>query len=156
MNDGTSNAGSGEPQPRLGALELSCLRYPAMVAWYRDLLGAEVEYRDAMHTWLRAPAGWHLVLSASAFQPRPRECSGIPGPAFEYADAGALADAYRTLKARGLYPERAVKNGWVTSLLYRDPDGNPAALRCLVPASQRATGPVNPLGDEFDPAILFD
>ncbi|MEC9362895.1 MAG: VOC family protein [Pseudomonadota bacterium] len=151
MNEGTS----AMTPPQLGALEISCLRFPAMVAWYRDLLGAEVEYRDAMHAWLRAPAGWHLVLTASAFEPRPRECAGVPGPAFEYADASALAGAFHAFRQRGIYPERAAKNGWVTSLLYRDPDGNPVAMRCMVPPEQRAAAPLNPLGDEFDPAALF-
>jgi catechol-2,3-dioxygenase len=141
--------------PQLGALELNCRRFAAMVGWYRDLLGAEIEYRDALHAWLRAPGGWHLALIAGGYEARPRECAGLNGPSFEYANLPALAATYRALRMRNVYPERAVKNGIVTSLVYRDPDGNPVSLRYLLPSAQWPAASINPLGDEFDPEPIL-
>lgn len=142
-------------QPCLGSLELRCRRYAAMVAWYRDLLQADVVHRDDVHAWLRVADGWHLLLVASTSQTRPRESAGVVGPAFEYPGFDALRDAYGTLRERNIYPERAVRNGWATSLIYRDPDGNAVALRFVLPEGQRDKGTINPLGDEFDPQQVF-
>jgi catechol-2,3-dioxygenase len=141
--------------PNLSALELNCRNYVAMIAWYRELLDARVGHRDAVQCWLHAPGGFRLVLLRTGFAARPRESAGIHGPAFEFGSAAALAETYRALKSRNLYPERAIKNGLVTTLLYRDPDGNPVALRYLLPEAERAHE-VNPLGDEFDPAQIFE
>lgn len=142
--------------PRLGCLELNCRRYPAMLSWYRQWLDAEVVHRDAMQAMLRAPAGWHLVLVDSGYAQRPREVAGVAGIALEYPALSALAADYRRLKSDNVYPQRALKNGLVTSLVYSDPDGNPASLRHLPAGAPRNAQHINPLGDEFDPAVLLD
>ncbi|TAJ51425.1 MAG: hypothetical protein EPN60_05210 [Nevskiaceae bacterium] len=144
------------PSLSLSGLELHCQRFPAMIGWYRALLEAEIEYRDPVQCWLRLTDGSRLLLLDTQLANRPREAAGIPGLAFIAARFEDLAACYRTLKQRNLYPERANKNGLVTNLIYRDPDGNPVSLRYLLPATERPQGEYRPMGEEFDPALLFD
>jgi hypothetical protein len=142
--------------PQLGTFELHCRAYPAMIAWYKELTGATIILHDPVQCWLRAPAGWHLVLLDTQFGPRPREVAGLTGPSLSFASMAELSTAYRGLKARNVYPERAVMNGMVTSLIYRDPDGNPVSLRYLLPEETRRMKDVSLIGDEFDPAIVLE
>lgn len=140
--------------PLLGAMEIACQRYPEMVTWYRNVLNAEIEYRDVVQTWLRCPGNWHLVLTARGLEPRPREAAGMVGPALEFADFPALREAYHSLCGRHLYPIRGFRNGKVTSLEYRDPDGNPFSLRLVLDAD--GGDELDPLGEEFDPKHLME
>lgn len=144
------------PRLSLSALELHCQRFPAMIGWYRFLLDAEIEYRDPVQCWLRLTDGSRLLLLDTQLANRPREVAGIPGLAFVATHFEALAARYQTLRQRNIYPERANKNGLVTSLIYRDPDGNPVSLRYLLPAAERPQGEYRAMGEEFDPASLFD
>ncbi len=141
---------------RIGGIELACQRYHAMISWYRDLLGATVIYRDDVHAWLRLPNNGHLGFLASGAQTKPRECTGVIGPAFEFASFTALQQCYCELKQRNIYPERAVKNGFVTSLIYRDPDQNLVGLRYYPESELPHTDLINPLGAEFDPDTLLE
>lgn len=141
---------------RPGALELHCQRFPAMLSWYRQVLGAELLYRDAVQAWLRAPAGWSLLLLDTQLPARPRESSGLAGLSLEFEQFDDLVAQLRALKTCNIYPERAVRNGLLTSLVYRDPDRNPFCLRHLLPASQRAPGPYRPMGEEFDIESLLE
>lgn len=140
----------------LSTLELHCQRFVAMITWYRTLLDAEISYRDPVQCWLLAAGGGSLVLLDTQLPTRPREVAGIPGPAFECAHFEDLAACYSALKRRNIYPERASKNGFATTLIYRDPDGNPVSLRYLLPAQERPQGEYRAMGEEFDPATLFD
>lgn len=142
--------------PMLGAVELACQRYAEMVAWYRNLLTADIEYRDAVQTWLICPGGWHLVLTARALDPGPREAAGVVGPALQFADFPALRAAYHALCAHNLYPVRGFRNGMVTSLEYRDPDGNPVALRVVLGRGGEAQEQLDPIGEEFDPKEMME
>ncbi|MDP3857280.1 MAG: hypothetical protein Q8Q73_05880 [Stagnimonas sp.] len=144
------------PSLSLSGLELHCQRYPAMIGWYRALLEAEIDYRDPVQCWLRRPDGSRLLLLDTQLANRPREVAGIPGLALVAARFEDLAARYRALKQRNIYPERANRNGLVTTLIYRDPDGNPLSLRYLLPAAERPQGEYRAMGEEFDPASLFD
>jgi catechol-2,3-dioxygenase len=141
--------------PLLSAIELHCRRYTAMVTWYRNLLHADVGYRDAIQCWLRSPAGWTLVLMDTQFGDRPREVAGLEGVSLEYPTFDGLADAYRELSQRNIRPERALKNGRVTSVIYRDPDGNRVALRHVINSAMRAADVSSSLGEDFDFEAVF-
>jgi catechol-2,3-dioxygenase len=138
---------------RLDAIELQSRRHVAMIRWYQIVLEAEVIHRDAMQCWLRTGAGTTLILVASAQAPRPREVAGIAGPAFAVADEGALGSLVRRLERLDVYPERALRNILATSVIYRDPDGNPVAVKALA-ATVPAGAVVDPLGEEIDPRNL--
>ena len=127
-----------------------------MVAWYKELIGASVIHCDPVQCWLEAPAGWHLMLLDTQFGTRPREVAGLSGPALSFATMAELSSTYRRLKLRNVYPERAIMNGMVTSLVYRDPDGNPVSLRYLLPEDTRKTEAVSVVGEEFDPALVLE
>lgn len=142
--------------PLPGGLMMNCRRYTAMIAWYRELLQAEVLHRDAMQCWLRSPRGWTLVLLDTQQAERPREIAGLDGLALQYERFEALSDAYAALAERGILPQHALKNGFVTTLMYRDPDGNRVSLRYLLPADTRGPAPYSLIGDEFEPAELFE
>lgn len=138
---------------RLDALEIQSLRHVAMIRWYQTVLEAELVYRDPVQCWLRGAAGATLVLVASGQAARPRESAGIAGPALVVADEGALGLVHRRLLGLGIHPERALRNGLVTTLIYRDPDGNPVAFKALA-AAVPTGGTVDPLGEEIDPQSL--
>ena len=144
------------PGPLLSTLELHCRRHAAMLVWYRALTGAEVEFRDELQCWLRSADGWRLLLLDTQWDERPREVAGVAGLAFEYPSLAALAAAWKSLAARAIRVERAVRNGVATSLVYRDPDGNPVTLRYVLPVTERPRTTSGPLGEEFDPADLLD
>jgi predicted enzyme related to lactoylglutathione lyase len=101
----------------LSFTELTVADWPAAVAWYRDVLGLEVELRDEAGRFalLRAGGG-RLALKAGT--PRP----GTVLIAFAVDD---LAAELERLAGHGVYPEGPVKasaEGYRRALL-RDPDG---------------------------------
>lgn len=142
--------------PSLSAIEINCQRFLSMITWYRELIDAQVEFRDEIQCWLKSPTGWRLVLLNTGLAARPRDVAGVSAPSFEYGSLAQLTNAYKTLCSRNIYPERSVKNGFHTTLKYRDPDNNDVSLRFVLPSGNRSEGAFNPLGEEFNAQVLLN
>ena len=130
------------PTARAGETAIRCRDLAAMTAFYRDIVGLEIEEGDYPESAVlmrpaegfSAPDG-RVVLVASEDD----EEEAPPAPhrlTLTVADRAALARAEDWFRANGLAPERAEQAwaGWAC-LAVRDPEGNTVEL--AAPVRQR-------------------
>ncbi|MGH0030407.1 MAG: VOC family protein [Myxococcota bacterium] len=139
-------------------------RFPEMVAWYKDLLQAEVGFENPFACFMTYDDEHHRVaiLAVPGLVDRPENARGVDHVAFTYASLGDLIHTWERLSARGLEPAIPIHHGPTLSLYYLDPDRNQVELQIDVfekPEEIEAflaggTFARNPIGVVFDPAEL--
>lgn len=144
-------------------------RFDEMIAWYKAVFEAEVVHQDPALAFMTYDDEHHRfafanleVLKPSAAHPVERGDIGVNHVAYTYADAGALLQTYKRLKAAGILPYWPVHHGITLSLYYKDPDGNRTEFQadCGTVAEMNdfiAKGgfDANPVGVRYDPEELL-
>ena len=139
-------------------------RLADMVAWYRTVVGAEVNFQDANNAWMTNDEANHRVAFLSvpglADDPDKTGHNGMHHSAFEYASFADLMASYERMKAEGIVPAFSLDHGLTISLYYKDPEGNFVELQsdnfgdwkqstAFMRESLDFRG--NPIGTFFDP-----
>ena len=150
-------------RPVLHHVTLKTSHLPEMIAWYRTVLGAEVNYGDPVNAWLTNDAANHRI----AFLAVPGLCedadkrshNGIHHSAFEYSSFSDLMSSYARLRDEDIHPAFCLEHGLTISIYYKDPEGNFVELQCddfgdwALSSEWMRTSPefaANPIGVAFD------
>lgn len=139
-------------------------RFQEMVAWYRDLLQAEVAFQNPFSCFMTYDDEHHRVaiLAIPGLAERPANAIGVDHIAFTYASLGDLVRTYERLADGGLTPAMPIHHGPTLSMYYLDPDRNQVELQVDVfGATEEVEAYLsggafarNPIGVMYDPAEL--
>ncbi|BBX32368.1 putative ring-cleavage extradiol dioxygenase [Mycolicibacterium mageritense DSM 44476 = CIP 104973] len=153
-------AGIASPA-RLAHVVLRTTQYDAVVAWYKLVLGARVQFEaSGKISFLTYDDEHHriAVVNVPTLADRPPMAIGVDHIAFTYNSMCDLVDTYERLKAASVRPYWTINHGPTISFYYRDPDNNQIELQVDNFATNddvneflAAEFPTNPIGVEFDP-----
>jgi catechol-2,3-dioxygenase len=105
-----------------------------------------------------------LLTPPEPLEPKKPGTVGMHHTAYTFAGLDELLERYRELKAKGIEPHVPIQHGVITSLYYRDPDGNFAEMQVdnfATPdeATRYMEGPEygdDPVGPSFRPQLMVD
>jgi catechol 2,3-dioxygenase-like lactoylglutathione lyase family enzyme len=141
-------------------------RFEEMLAWYRTVFDAKVQYQNPALAFLTYDDEHHRfafanldVLAPDGPKEERRGAIGVDHVAYTYASLSDLLDNYSQLKAEGIAPYWCVHHGITVSMYYADPDGNQMefqvdACPTVEAANDFMHGPrftTNPIGVEYNP-----
>ena len=121
------------PQARIGHVHLKVADLDRAVAFYRDVLGFEVQQRHGDRAAFLSAGGYHHHIGLNTWDsaggtPPPPGHTGLYHLAILYPDRAALARALRRVRAAGIALEGASDHGVSEAIYLRDPDGNGVEL----------------------------
>lgn len=114
---------------RIGHVHLKVADLERSIAFYRDVIGLEVQQRYGTQAAFLSFDGYHHHLglntwhSAGGSRP-PVNATGLYHTAFLYPDRAALARALARVLAAGILLEGAADHGVSEAIYFSDPDGN--------------------------------
>jgi catechol 2,3-dioxygenase len=121
-------------RPVFHHINLKTTRLDAMIAWYRDVVGLEVVFRNNIVAFTSNDDANHRI--AFITSPLLRDDderavhTGMHHVAFEYESPDDLLDTWRRLRDElKLSPHMALDHGMTLSFYYVDPDGNSVELQ---------------------------
>jgi len=122
-----------DPRVRIGHVHLKVADLERALAFYRDVLGFELQQRFGPGAAFLSAGGYHHHLGLNVWEsrggaPPPRGTTGLYHLAILYPTRASLADALRRLAAAGIPLEGAADHGVSEALYLRDPDGNGVEL----------------------------
>ena len=122
-----------DPRVRIGHVHLKVADLGRALAFYRDVLGFELQQRLGPGAAFLSAGGYHHHLGLNVWEsqggaPPPPGTTGLYHLAILYPTRAALADALRRLLAAGVPLEGAADHGVSEALYLRDPDGNGVEL----------------------------
>lgn len=139
-------------------------RFEEMVEWYRDLLEAELVFKNPFSCFMTYDDEHHRVgvIAIPGLAEHPVNAYGIDHLAFTYATLEDLVSTYERLAARGIQPAIPIHHGPTLSMYYQDPDKNQVELQIDVFETLEETHAYiasaafarNPIGVVYDPADL--
>jgi catechol 2,3-dioxygenase len=114
---------------RIGHVHLKVADLERSIAFYRDVIGLELQQRYGTQAAFLSFDGYHHHLGLntwhSAGGPRPAgNATGLYHTAFLYPDRAALARALARALAAGITLEGAADHGVSEAIYFSDPDGN--------------------------------
>jgi catechol 2,3-dioxygenase len=118
-----------DPRVDIGHVHLKVADLERAIAFYRDVLGFELQQRYGEQAAFLSAGGYHHHIGLNTWEsagapPPPRRATGLYHVAFRYPDRATLADALRRLAEAGVPLEGASDHGVSEALYLRDPDGN--------------------------------
>lgn len=132
-----------------------------MIAWYRDVLEADVSLANDFVSFLTFDDEHHRIAIATlpGLAQRPPMAVGVDHIAFTYGSADDLFQTYERLKGSGIEPYWTINHGPTLSFYYRDPDDNQVEMQIDLQEDGAATKAwfdqsdfgVNPIGVRIDP-----
>ena len=149
---------------KLAHFVLRTPQYETLIAWWRNVLGAEVRFGSPFITFLAYDDEHHRMAIVNQPQLTDLDATkgGVDHLAFTYGELDTLLETWERLKADGVEPYWAINHGPTTSLYYRDPDGNQVELQYDNFDEEEATAffhsetfAANPIGVPFDPEKLL-
>lgn len=140
-------------------------RFEAMLAWYKAVFDARVQYQNPGLAFLTYDDEHHrfafinmALLDPSGGGPDDRGPIGVDHVAYTYGSLDDLFDNYVEMKTNDITPYWCIHHGITVSMYYADPDGNQMEFQvdCFddnerANAFMRRAFAVNPIGVEFDP-----
>ena len=140
-------------------------RFEEMLAWYKTVFGANVQYQDPAIAFLTYDEEHHRfafvnmdLIDPGGGGPDDRGVIGVDHVAYTYASLSDLFDSYAELQAKGISPYWCIHHGITVSMYYCDPDGNQMELQvdCFADSDDAnafmcRTFAINPIGVEYDP-----
>ncbi len=139
-------------------------RFQEMLGWYRKVFHLRTSFEAPVIAFLTYDEEHHRIAFLNTEHlPAPDQMrTGIDHVAFTYAGLGDLLHTWERLKAEGIEPFWCINHGPTTSMYYRDPDSNEIELQVdNYPTAKEACDwfasaefEANPLGVDFDPAVL--
>lgn len=146
---------------RLAHVVIRTKQYDAVVAWYKLVLGARVQFEASGKICFLTYDDEHhriAVVDVPILVDRPPMATGVDHIAFAYDSMADLVDTYERLKAASVEPYWTINHGPTISFYYRDPDNNQIELQVDNFATNEevneflaAEFPTNPIGVELDP-----
>jgi len=121
------------PGPRIGHVHLKVAELDRALAFWRDVIGLEVQQRMGGRAAFLSWGGYHHHVALNTWEsaggePPPPGATGLYHVALLYPDRAALAAALRRVLAAGIALEGASDHGVSEALYLRDPDGNGVEL----------------------------
>ena len=143
---------------------LRSARYRDVVAWYQQVLQAEIVFQNDQLTFITFDDEHHRAAIANTpdLPPKRGDTVGVDHIAYSYRNVSDLLHTYVRLKAAGILPFWCINHGPTTSIYYHDPEDNDVELQVdnyphVAEAAayfQSEAFAHNPLGVEFDPDVL--
>jgi catechol-2,3-dioxygenase len=145
-------------------------RFEEMLAWYKTVFGAKVQYQDPALAFLTYDEEHHRfafanmdVIDPGGSGPDDRGAIGVDHVAYTYATLSDLFDRYAELKAEDITPYWCIHHGITVSMYYGDPDGNQMEFQvdCFANnddanAFMHSAFSINPVGVEYEPDAWLD
>src|SRR5262245_50355564 len=118
-----------DPRVDIGHVHLKVSDIDQALAFYRDVLGFELQQRYGTQAAFVSAGGYHHHLGLNTWEsagsaPPPRNSTGLYHVAIRYPDRRTLADALRRVLDAGIVLEGASDHGVSEALYLGDPDGN--------------------------------
>ncbi|KAL7902998.1 Glyoxalase/Bleomycin resistance protein/Dihydroxybiphenyl dioxygenase [Trichoderma sp. SZMC 28014] len=139
---------------------------PAMLAFWKSFLGAEVAFESEFMVFLRYDEEHHRValIKEEGVTARPKGTAGLHHVAFTYSSLRGLCEAYKARSAMGIESTWCVNHGPTTSIYYKDPDGNAIETQAdnfdtVKEANDFMASELfkeNPIGTDIDPLELLN
>ena len=117
------------PETRIGHIHLRVADLDRAIAFYRDVMGFEVQQKYGDQAAFLSAGGYHHHIGLNTWQsrggtPPPAGHTGLFHAAFLYPDRKALAVALRQLLDAGVALEGATDHGVSEAIYFSDPDKN--------------------------------
>jgi catechol 2,3-dioxygenase len=130
-----------DPRVDIGHVHLKVADIDRALAFYRDVLGFELQQRMGDSAAFVSAGGYHHHLGFNTWEsaggtPPPRGHTGLFHVAIRYPDRKTLADALRRLVEAEVPIEGASDHGVSEAIYLRDPDGNGVELYCDRPQEE--------------------
>jgi catechol 2,3-dioxygenase len=121
------------PAARIGHVHLKVADLDRALAFWRDVIGLEVQQRMGTQAAFLSAGGYHHHIALNTWESAggawpPPGTTGLYHVALLYPDRPALAVALRRLMQAGVPLEGASDHGVSEALYLRDPDGNGVEL----------------------------
>src|ERR687883_190479 len=118
-----------DPRVDIGHVHLKVSDLDRAVAFYRDVLGFEVQHRYGDQAAFLSAGGYHHHIGLNTWEskggsPPPRGSTGLFHVAIRYPTRAALAQALRRVLDAGIPLTGASDHGVSEALYLRDPDDN--------------------------------
>ena len=120
---------AADPRTRVGHIHLRVADLDRAIAFYRDVMGFEVQQLYGDKAAFLSAGGYHHHIGLNTWEsaggnPPPAGHTGLYHVAFLYPDRPALAEALRSVLDAGVTLDGAADHGVSEALYFRDPDGN--------------------------------
>ena len=117
------------PETRIGHIHLRVADLDRAIAFYRDVMGFEVQQKYGDQAAFLSAGAYHHHIGLNTWQskggtPPPAGHTGLFHAAFLYPDRTALARALRQLLDAGVALEGASDHGVSEAIYFSDPDKN--------------------------------
>jgi catechol 2,3-dioxygenase len=118
-----------DPGADIGHVHLKVSDIDRALAFYRDVLGFELQQRMGDSAAFVSAGGYHHHIGLNTWEsrggsPPPPGTTGLYHVAIRYPTRTALADALRRLVEAGIAIDGATDHGVSEAIYLRDPDGN--------------------------------
>jgi catechol 2,3-dioxygenase len=135
-----------DPGARVGHIHLKVSDLDRAVAFYRDVLGFELQARMGDEAAFLAAGGYHHHVGLNTWQsrggsPPPPGTTGLFHSAFLYPTRESLARAVRQVIDAGIELTGASDHGVSEAIYLNDPDGNGVELYWDRPREEWPRGP---------------
>lgn len=143
--------------PSVGHVHLKVSDLERSIAFYRDVLGLEVQQRMGSGAAFLSWGGYHHHLGLNVWEsqggpPAPRGSAGLYHVAFLYPSRASFANALAKVLAAGVTIDGAADHGVSEAIYFRDPDGNGVEIYWDRPESDwpRLNGALAMVSDPLD------
>ena len=151
------------PLARVGHVHLKVSDLDRSVAFYRDVLGFEVQQMYGSRAAFLSAGGYHHHIGLNTWEsagsgPAPRRAPGLYHAAFVYPDRHALGVAVAQVVASGVKIVGAADHGVSQAVYFDDPDGNGVELYWDRPEDawpRDAEGRLKMVNDPLDVSALI-
>jgi catechol 2,3-dioxygenase len=118
-----------DPRVDIGHVHLKVSDLDRAVAFYRDVLGFEVQHRYGDQAAFLSAGGYHHHIGLNTWEskggsPPPRGTTGLYHVAIRYPDRKALAQAVQAVIDAGVPLSGASDHGVSEAIYFHDPDEN--------------------------------
>ena len=120
---------TADPGTRVGHIHLKVSDLDRAIAFYRDVMGFEVQQHYGNQAAFLSAGGYHHHVGLNTWEsangaPPPPGRTGLYHVAFLYPDRAALARALKSVIEAGVEIDGAADHGVSEAIYFRDPDGN--------------------------------
>lgn len=121
------------PETRIGHVHLKVANLDRAIAFYRDVLGFELQQKFGTQAAFLSAGGYHHHIGLNTWEskgatPPPPGHTGLYHTAILYPDRRSLAQAMKRVLEAGIDLEGAADHGVSEAIYLRDPDGNGVEL----------------------------
>ncbi len=122
-----------DPRVDIGHVHLKVADLERAIAFYRDVLGFDLQLRYGDQAAFLSAGGYHHHIGLNTWEsaggsPPPRGTTGLYHVAIRYPDRRTLADALKRVIDAGVPIDGASDHGVSEAIYLRDPDGNGVEL----------------------------